>query len=123
MNTKAYTTVRSQYLRDLIRHTRWDARKGRKYIDDLIMLEEHILRRPGLLKGFGALYGGINYSRLKRTYRREFETLCRELNPKELKGQLKWEEERKTFLKESTQQLKEEEQQKRKDWIEAGGKV
>ncbi len=123
MNTKAYTAVRSQYLRDLIRHTKWHATKGRKYIDDLIMLEEHILRRPGLLKGFDALYGGINYSRLKRTYRREFETLCRALNPRELKKELKREEVSKTMIKEFTEQRKAEEKQKRKDWIEAGGKV
>ncbi len=123
MNTNPYTAVRSQYLRDLIRHTKWHATKVRGYIDDLIMLEEHILRRPGSLKGFDALYGGINYSRLKRTYRREFETLCRELNPKELKKELKREEESKTMSKEFTGRLKEENKQKRKDWIEAGGKV
>ncbi len=120
MNTKAYTAVRSQYLRDLIRHTRWDARKGKEYIDDLIRLEEHILRRPGY--SF-ELYEGINYSRLKRTYRREFETLCRELNPKELKKGLKRQEEEQTSMEEYTEQLKEEEKQKRKDWIEAGGKL
>ncbi len=123
MNTKAYTAVRSQYLRDLIRHTKWHATKVREYIDDLIMLEEHILRRPGLLKGFDALYAGINYSRLTRTYRREFETLCRELNPKELKKELKLEEASRTMRKEFTEQRKEEAKQKRKDWIEAGGKV
>jgi len=120
MNTKPYTAVRSQYLRDLIRHTKWHATKGRARIDDLISLEEHILRRPGY--SF-ELYEGINYSRLKRTYRREFETLCRELNPKELKKELKREEVSKTMREEFTEQRKEEAKQKRKDWIEAGGKV
>ncbi len=116
MNTKAYTAVRSQYLRDLIRHTRWDARKGRKYIDDLISLEGYLLHPP---RGF---CGGMHYSQLMTDYRREWETLCRELNPEELKNELKREEERKRSDEEYTEQLKEEEQQKRKDWIEAGGK-
>ena len=117
MNTKVYTAVRSQYLRDLIRHTKWDARKGRKSVDDLISLEGYILHPP---RGF---CGGMHYSQLMTKYRREWETLCKELNHKVLKEQLMWEEERKTTMEEFTEQLKEEEKQKRKDWIEAGGKV
>ncbi len=117
MDTKAYTAVRSQYLRDLIRHTKWDARKGRKYIDDLISLEGYLLHPP---RGFS---GGMHYSQLMTKYRGDWETLCKELNHKVLKEQLMWEEERKTTMEEFTEQLKEEEKQKRKDWIEAGGKV
>ncbi len=117
MNTKAYTAVRSKYLRDLIRQTRWSARKGRKSVDDLLSLEGYILHPP---RSFA---GGMHYSQLMTKYRREWETLCKELKPTELTKQLKWEEERKRGIEEFTQQLKEEEKQKRKDWIEAGGKA
>ena len=117
MNTKAYTAVRSKYLRDLIRQTRWDATKGRKYIDDLIILEDCILRPPS------DYYGLNGYGKLRARYRKEFEIICRELRPEELKNQLNRDKQKEKDHEEFMKKLEQEKQGIRNNWIEAGGKV
>ena len=111
-----YTQVQSTYIRRLIRQTSWYAEKVRKHIDEVIKLEHYILH------GIRGYISGIHYSILKESYRKEWEIICNELRPEELKNEMRKEKEQEKYVQERKRKaLKAEEM--RKDWIEAGGKV
>ena len=112
-----YTQVQSTYIRNLIHQTSWNAEKVRKYIDELITLEHYILH------GIRGYISGMGYSHLKERYRREWEIIYTELRPVEFKIELEKEKERERYLEEQTRKQAEGEEEMRKDWIEAGGKV
>ena len=114
-----YENIKSEFIRNKIKETSWEARE---YIDDLIKIEDFILR-GGPHNWSGAMY----YHQLKTNYRREWEIIYEELNPKKYAELIKHEEEEKERERgEDEKRMQEEEKElerKRKEWMEMGGKI
>ena len=117
MNKTFYTEVRSNYIRNLIQQTNWNAENGRKCVDSLIKLEHYILH------GVSNYIAGMHYTSLKDEHRKEWKLICGELNPKKLRKELKWEEERRKHYEAFNRKQRKEQEEMRKDWRKAGGKV
>jgi hypothetical protein len=116
---KAYTAVKSEFIKAKIKDSNWNDKFRRNYIDDLIKLEDY------------ALYGAHGWANalylhgLKDSYKREYDIIFKELKPKEYEQQVEKKKQRElesqeyweNVLKES--KVKEERQ--RREWLEAGG--
>jgi len=109
-----YSHVKSRFIWNVIKGKRWNLTDQRKYIDDLIALEDFILN------GNDNSYDFLIYSLLKERYSEEFKEISLELKPEiynhfvesEILNIKKFEKENQRIQKE--QQLKQ-------DWINAGG--
>ena len=114
-----YKNIKSEFIKNKIKETSW---KDREYIDDLIQIENFILRG-----GPNSMAGGYLYHNLKISYRREWEIIYKELNPKRYTELIQREdEEKERERKEDEERMREEEKElerKRKEWIEKGGKI
>tara|TARA_Y100000034_G_C6780253_1_gene348702 strand:+ start:316 stop:669 length:354 start_codon:yes stop_codon:yes gene_type:complete len=115
-----YINVKSNFIKEKIKKTKF---KDRKYIDDLIFLEDHI---TGKIKNLGWA-GSMKLHGLKNSYKKEYEAIYKELRPKEWKEiQKRDKEEREKDKKEEKEFIEEERkelEESKKCWIEAKGKV
>ena len=114
-----YKNIKSEFIKNKIKETPWEARE---YIDDLIKIEDFILRG-----GPHSMAGGYLYHHIKNKYHQEWEIIYKELNPKEYAELIKREkEEKERARKEDEKRMQEEEKElerKRKEWIEMGGRI
>ena len=111
-----YTDIKSNFIKEKLKRSYW--RKDKDYIDNLIFIEKSFTRE---IYGLG---GNIRLHCLIDEYKKEFNEIFKELNPKGFREYLKREKKEKE-RKENKKWLKEETEQKERDkldWIKAGGK-
>lgn len=114
-----YKQIRSKFIKEKIKGLEWN-KKNKEYIDNLVFIEEYILEKVG---GMGCAY---RIHSLKDDYKKEYESICKELDPKEFKRMKKEEAREKKEEVKINKKLKQEEQKEsqkaRKEWVEMGGK-
>lgn len=111
---------KSTFLRGLIRNASFSNARHRKYVYDLLRLEEYIA------DGYHGWASAVHYGCLKNQYRYEWEKIYAELKPdqwKELvrKGEqtyVMWLDMKKTI----EVNAREEEEEARRQWLAAGGR-
>ncbi|NOY78705.1 MAG: hypothetical protein GXO76_12650 [Calditrichaeota bacterium] len=109
-----YSHVKSQFIRNVITGKHWNLKDQRKYIDDLIAIEDFILN------GNHTAYDSLVYSLLKERYAEEFKAIAYELKPEIYTHFV--ESERLEIKKlEHAEDSVQEELQLKQDWINAGG--
>jgi len=109
----AYTIIKSRYVKEKIKKTKWE---NRDYIDVLLLLEGWIINGA---RGFA---GNLYFHQLKSKYEKEYIAILKELNPERLKeflAELKLKEKECGIAK---ARRKKELAKEKKDWIKAGGK-
>jgi len=108
----------SKYVMTLLKKTQW---KDRKKIEDLIDLEEYIV------KGVHSQGGAYKFNSLQSEYAKDYRAIMKELKPKELAQDEK--REKRENAKEKRRESKErklEQQKLRRDklvWKKLGGKL
>jgi hypothetical protein len=72
MMRKSYLNIKSNYIKKKLTQSSW---KNHKYIDDLVMLENFIM------KGVKNFASGMAFSSLHVKYRRDYLAILKELKP------------------------------------------
>jgi len=109
-----YSHVKSRFIRNVIKGKHWNLKDQRKYIDDLIAIEDFILN------GNHTTYDSLVYSLLKERYAEEFKAIAHELKPEIYTHFV--ERERSELRKlERAEDRVQEELKLKQDWINAGG--
>ena len=115
-----YSKAKSKFVKEKIKKTSW---KNREMIDDLIFLEDYI---TGKIKRLG-WSGGMKLHEIKSTYKKEYATIYKELDPKGYKKLLDRNKKEKEQEKREDKKFREEEMKElmkeRKEWKKAGGKA
>ena len=113
----SYKNIRSEYVKKKLKGTSW---KNRKYIDDLIYLEEWIMGE------IGGCATAMNVNNKKSKYNEEYWAILKELKPERYKRKIRDLEKKKKEKEERKKQLEKERQeryeQERREWEEMGGK-
>lgn len=114
-----YGSVKSEFTKNLIRSASWRDNARRKYIDDLIEIERYVLEGP---KGFG---DAMRAHMIKEQYRGEYNTIFKELKPREYEQYLRDQERRREELELESERLRKQKEAEskrlRKEWLEIGG--
>lgn len=112
-----YKDIKSRYIRDKIKQTKW---KNRQYIHSLKCIE---LLAPG--KTFG-LTTGYAWMNLPRMYPDEWEAIWTEINPE---GYNEWRSQKKREVKAEQRAIRKEKEREKieinkekAEWLEMGGK-
>ncbi len=109
-----YSHVKSRFIRNVIKGKHWNLKDQRKYIDDLIAIEDFILN------GNHTAYDSLVYSLLKERYAEEFKAIAHELKP-EIYAHFVESERFEIWRLEHTGDRVQEELKLKQDWINAGG--
>jgi hypothetical protein len=115
-----YRKVKSEFIKRLIEETSWENESQRKYINNLVRLENYIL------KGTKGKAGAMRYERLKAKHHWEWKRIFQELNPEEferVKNKQRLEDEKlaqyvEVTMKESVNR----EKRLKQEWLMMGGK-
>jgi hypothetical protein len=112
--------IKSKFIKNLIKGKSFSDKAYKKYISELVEIEDFILY------GLRGMWGGSRYGDLKNKYAKEWEAIYKELKPKGfenfLANEKKEDQERKRLEAAERAEDNEKEQGAEREWLSLGGK-